>query len=259
MTKFFVEIRNRLILIFITGLSMFFIIYYYKSYLLSLILLTNNVFSMEISDYFIFTSITEIFLVYLQLDFFFTTKIFYFIILYHVISFLSYGLYKIEYNYFKFIFFVSIFLGLFSILFCNIILIPILLNFFLSFKNYSLQNINFYFEAKIIDYFQFYFNTQTSSFFGFQCCVFLILFSNYLSNHIKFLKNFRKLLYLILLCFSTLVTPPDVFSQLFLFFNLLVGFEVLIFLNIFKKVSNKYYKHYGKQLKLIKILTVKIT
>ena len=239
MTKFFVEIRNRLILIFITCLNIFFVIYYYKSYLLSLILLTNNVFSMEILDYFIFTSITEIFLVYFQLAFFFTTHIFYFIILYHLISFLSYGLYKIEYNYLKFIFFVSMFLEFVSILFCNIILIPVLLNFFLSFKNYSLQNINFYFEAKIIDYFQFYFNAQTSSFFGFQCCVFLILFSNYLSNNIKILKNFRKLLYLILLCFSTLVTPPDVFSQLFLFFNLLLGFEILIFLNIFKKVSNK--------------------
>ena len=239
MTNFFIEIRNRLILISMTCLFVIIIIYYYKNYLLSLLLITNNIFSIEILDYFIFTSITEMFLVYFQLDFYFTMYMFYFTFVYHFIAFLSYGLYIKEYKYLKFIFFISLCLGIVSILFCNIILIPLLLKFFLSFKDYSITTINFYFEAKILDYLTFYFNSQTSCFFGFQLCVFLILFSTYLSNNIKFLKNFRKFFYLLLLGFSTLVTPPDVFSQLFLFINLLIGFEILIFINIFKKVSSK--------------------
>jgi Sec-independent protein secretion pathway component TatC len=39
----------------------------------------------------------------------------------------------------------------------------------------------------------------------------------------------------LILVLSTLTTPPDVFSQMFLFWGLLIGFETLIFLNILKK------------------------
>ena len=234
-SKFFIEIRNRIFLNVITFLSVFCIIYIYKNFLMSLILITNTKFLLDMFDYFIYTSITEIFLVYIKLDFFLTSQIVYFMLFYHIICFFAYGTYKNEYRYLKYIYFISACLGILSIFFCNLIFIPFLLNFFLSFQDHSLQNISFYFEAKILDYLLFYINSQLGCFISFQICVILILFSNYLSKNIKILKNTRKIFYFILLVFCTLVTPPDIFSQIFLFLVLITGFEMLIFINILKK------------------------
>ena len=237
MTKFFIEIRNRTVLTLITCLSVFLTVYYYKKYLLSLILSINTNFLNKLFDYFIFTSITEIFSVYLKLDFLITSVVIYYTIFYHLICFLSYGLYKLEYNYIKSSFFFSIFFGWLSIFFCNYIFIPFLLRFFLSFHENTANDINFFFEARIMDYFLFYINSQLSCFSGFQIGVILILFSSYLGNNLNLLKNFRKIIYLFLLFISTVVTPPDVLSQILLFLFLLISFESLIFLTVFKKIN----------------------
>ena len=236
MIKAFIEIKNRIILSIITLLSVFSTAYYYKAFLLILIIISNSTLSNDILNYFIFTSITELFLIYILLGFFVTSQAFYFISVYHSICFLSSGLYQTEYKYLKFIFSISVSLGILSIYFFNKVLVPILSNFFLSFQEYSLQSISFYFEAKIYDYLNFYKDVYLSCFFSFQCCVILILLSSYVSNNIELLKILRKFFYLLLLVFSTLVTPPDIFSQMFLFLNLTTGFEILVLANIFKKV-----------------------
>jgi sec-independent protein translocase protein TatC len=236
MIKAFIEIKNRIILLVSTALSAFLIAYYYKTFILILIIVSNSRLSNDILNYFIFTSITELFSIYLTLCFFLSSQILYYTILYHIICFLSSGLYKIEYNNLKFIFSLIILLGIVSIYFFYKILIPTLSDFFLSFQNYSLKTISFYFEAKIYDYLIFYKEIYLSCFFSFQSCAVLILLSNFVSNDLGLLKPLRKFFYIILLLFSTAVTPPEIFSQFFLFINLVFGFETLIFLNLFKKI-----------------------
>ena len=235
MNEAYLEIKNRLILLIITLLSAFSIVSYYKFFILILIIISNPVLSNEILHYFIFTSITELFLIYILLSFFITKQITYFIILYHIICFLSAGLYRTEFIYLKYLFFICLLLAILCWSFFNKILIPIVSNFFLSFQEDTRPSINFYFEAKIYDYLRFFTEFYFDCFFSFQLCVSLILFANFISHNIKLLKIIRKFFYLLILLFSTLMTPPDVFSQIFLFLGFVLGFETLIFLNVFKK------------------------
>jgi sec-independent protein translocase protein TatC len=111
-------------------------------------------------------------------------------------------------------------------------------SFFLSFQDNTTQSINFYFEAKIYDYLKFITEIYFDCFFSFQLSAPLILFTNYISSNIKLLKFTRKFFYLLILVFSTLTTPPDVFSQIVLFLVFLSGFETLIFINTLKKNLN---------------------
>ena len=197
--------------------------------------------SNEILNYFIFTSITELFSIYIKLCIFLTNHIcFYFIFLYHIICFLAPGLYIIEYKFLKNFFFISIFLGILSIFFFYNLLIPTLFNFFLSFQKNYIENMNLYFEAKISDYVIFYKDIYFSCFFSFQICVILVFVASYFSQKIKLLKIVRKFFYILLLFFSTVLTPPDIFSQIFMFFSLILCFEGFIFINIFKAATQKY-------------------
>lgn len=237
MIKVLVEIKNRIILIIFTVLSSFSIAYYYKFFLLILIIVSNSKLSNDILNYFIFTSITELFSIYLTVCLFLTIQIFYYTIFYHIICFLAAGLYKIEYNNLKFAFAFIFLLGIIAIFFFYKTLIPIISTFFLNFQNYSFKTIGFHFEAKIYDYLTFYKNLYFNCFFSFQSCIILIFLSNYASNHLKTLKIFRKFFYLIFLLISTILTPPEIFSQIFLLFFFSLGFEILILFNIFKKIS----------------------
>ena len=234
MIKAFVEIKNRIFLSIITALSVFLIAYYYKTFILTLIIVSNSKLSNEVLNYFIFTSITELFSIYLTLSFILATQVLYFVLIYHVICFLASGLYKLEYRYLTHAFFVATMMAVLSLYIFHEIIIPVLTSFFLSFQNHTLKNVSFYFEAKIFDYLLFYKDTYLSCFLSSQGCVFLILLSNFISTNLDLLRSTRKFIYLILLIFSTAVTPPDVFSQLFLFLGLLSVFEILIFLNILK-------------------------
>jgi sec-independent protein translocase protein TatC len=235
MNATFLEIKNRIILLIITLLSAFSIVSYYKFFLLILIVISNPVLSNEILNYFIFTSITDLFLIYIILSFFIVKQITYFFFVYHTICFLSAGLYRTEYLFFKYLFFICMLLAILCWKFFNKILIPIISHFFLSFHENATQSINFYFEAKIYDYLKFFTEIYFDCFFSFQLSVFLILFANFISNNLKILKSIRKFFYLSILLLSTLMTPPDVFSQILLFLLFILGFETLIFFNILKK------------------------
>lgn len=235
MIKAFIEIKNRTILFNVTFLSIFCVTYYYKTLFLIITLISNPVLSEDVLKYFIFTSITELFSIYIKLTLYITQHILLYVFFYHFICFLSSGLYKTEYLYLKYIFFLSFVLNIISLIFFFNLIIPILSIFLLSFQEYSLQSINFYFEAKISDYLIFYIELYSNCFFSFQCFLLIIILSNQMSNNIKLLKVSRKYMYLLILLLSTLTTPPDILSQLCLFIILIAGFETQIFYNLIKK------------------------
>jgi sec-independent protein translocase protein TatC len=234
-TKAFLEIKNRIILLSITLLSIFLTVYHYKLFMLILVIISNAALSNELLEYFIFTSITELFLIHVALSLSIAKQLAYFVGIYHLICFLAPGLYRTEFSYLKHLFLIGLLLTILCWNFFNKILVPLVSLFFLSFQDKTTAGINFYFEAKIYEYLKFITEIYFNCFISFQLCVFLILFTNYISNNIKLLKIIRKFFYVLILVLSTLTTPPDVFSQMFLFWVLLIGFETLIFLNILKK------------------------
>ena len=225
------EIKNRIFLVFLFYIIFFILLYYYKDFVLKLNILSNNKLC---SHYFIFTSITELFSIYIDLIFFISNLILYFQINYHLICFLTNGLYLTEYLYFKLFFIYSILFEISNFIVYHIFLFPILIDFFLS---YQLNN-NFYFEAKIDEYLKFYKKVYLNSFIQFQLIAVLFLILNIIKKYYKhqiFIKN-RKNIYFTCLLIATILTPPDILSQIFVCFFLLNTFEIFIFWILLKKI-----------------------
>lgn len=180
--------------------------------------------------YFIFTDVTEVFSVYIKLVFFVVNQVLVFYLLYHSLIFISPGLYKSEYSYLTFVFKVSISFFLLSAVIFNKFLFPFSWKFFLSFQEFILLNFFvLHFEAKLVEYLDFYVTLYCICILYFQVFMFLVLFFDYVKRELKTIQSFRKVFYFFFVVFSTLATPPDVFSQLLLSSCLVLGYEVLMF------------------------------
>ena len=235
---YYFEVRNRFLLILLTWIFTVIISYNYKEILLFSFIQSSFTFFKTSTVYFIFTNLTEVFSTYLQLIYFISNQIVVFFILYHILLYVAPGLYNYEYKNLKFIFIlISIFWCL-SILFLNLIVLPVSCQFFLSF--HELSTFNLYFEAKLNEYLHLYI------LFYFICNIFcqilisVILFLKYINCNLIFIKKFRKVFYFSFFFLATIVTPPDILSQLLLGICLSLFFELLIISFIFKFLLNKY-------------------
>jgi len=238
MIKYFLEIKNRIFLLLITIFSTSLISYFYKETLLFLVLqpdrlmLTNGTSKIL---YFIFTNVTEILSVYIQLITFLSFQITFLYTIYHCFVFLSPAMYKSEY-YFVFLFLkISITIWFCSVLLSNVILIPITWDFFYSFqKLFASKFISLHFEAKLTEYLDFYITLYYLCVIYLQVFTILFFVLNYINDKIKIIQKFRKIYYYFFVIFSTLISPPDLFSQFFISLLLIFIYEILVFSIIFK-------------------------
>ena len=186
--------------------------------------------------YFIFTNVDEIFYVYLRLTIFIANQITFLMLLYHSLMFLTLGLYHSEYIQLKFVLKIFIITWLCSIILLRKIVVPFSWDFFLSFQkpNGHLQPASFFFEAKIFEYFNYFTNFYYICMINCQLLALSILFLNNISEKVGTIKTFRKLFYIVFIIFSTVTTPPDIISQIVMSFNLIIIYELLIFLKYMK-------------------------
>lgn len=188
-------------------------------------------------SYFIFTDVAEIFNVYICLIFFTVNQIIVFYFVYNLFILIEPGLTRLEYRFFITVFRTSAFLFMLSVILFKNIIFPFSWNFFLSFKNFVIfKSLTLHFEAKLIDYVTFFCTMYFSCVFYFQFFLFPIFFFTYLGKKLRVYKFFRKFLYFACIIFSTLVTPPDVTSQVLLSLTLIVGCEVLVYCSFFKSL-----------------------
>ena len=230
--NYYVEIKNRFLLSGLAWVSVILVSYIFKEVLLFSITKQNNnfLFYNEEIFYFIFTEVTEIFYAYIIIIFFFGTQTFFLYFFYHILIFVSLGLYKYEYKYLIFIFKTSVFIFFFSVIIFNKVLFPFSWSFFLSFQNFDmLKSLTLHFEAKLSEYLSFYITFYYICVLYFQIFVLLILVFDYLKNELKIIKRFRKFLYYFFVIFSTVVTPPDVSSQLILSISIIFSYEILVY------------------------------
>lgn len=232
--SYFLELRNRITLMFFVWLSVVLVCYIFKEILLFTII--KQGFCLQDSFYFIFTDVSEVFNVYLVLIFFIGNQVLFLYFCYHMVVFLLPGLFYSEYSSLVFIFKLSFSCFLISIVMYGKIFFPLCWNFFLSFQNLDVLKVTaFYFESKISEYIYFYTSFYYVCVFYFQILVVLFIVFDISKSQKKIVKKFRKFFYYFFIIFSTLVTPPDVFSQLFLSVCLIFSYEMLIFYFIYKK------------------------
>ena len=103
----------------------------------------------------------------------------------------------------------------------------------------TLKLTTLYFESKINEYFLFYMSLYYICVFYFQIWIFLfIAFDFFNSKNIIRVKNLRKFFYYVLVVFSTLITPPDVYSQMCISLFFIVSYEILVFYFIFDALKS---------------------
>ena len=238
--RYYTEIKSRILLLFISGMLILLVGYIFKEVLLSIIVdLYCKGPSTELS-YFIFTDIAEIFNVYVYLILFVAKQILFFQILYHLLIFLVPGLTKLEYKHLLVFFLTSSFLFFFAVILFKKILFPFSWTFFLSFKNFvDFKSFTLHFEAKLLNYVMFFINLYFSCILYFQFFLVPISFFIYFKIDLSTYKRFRKFLYYGCILFSTLVTPPDLTSQIVLSLILIIGCEILVFSALFKSLLKK--------------------
>lgn len=234
--KYYLEIKNRVLLLFITWCSTICIIYNYKESILFLMMLPSIKVSKTAYLYFIFTNLTDIFYTYMQLSYFIGNQICLIYFFYHIFIYLSPGMYDFEYKKCKFILYLFIFSLVVAVIILTKIFLPITFKFFLSFQELaSEKTCNFYFEAKINEFLNFYITLYFISFIN--CCIFIFIFmflSSLNGSLLKFIKIFRKYIYIFFFLLSTITTPPDIISQISLGISAIFAYEILILYIIFK-------------------------
>ena len=234
--QYLLEIKNRIILLLIAWLSTIWIIYIYKEILLFVIIQPYTCLKESISiSYFIFTDVTEILSVYLNLILFLSCQVLYAYTMYHFFLFLSPALFYTEYLFCKVgIKGIAIMLMV-SIILSTYLLIPITWHFFLSFQNISLKHsLNLHFEARLKEYLYFYVSYYFICIFYFQFFTFLLFFLNSANFNVKNLKELRRFNYYCFILLSTVISPPEIISQFCIGFIVILIYEFTLLIYLFK-------------------------
>lgn len=191
-------------------------------------------------DHFIYTHPLELFTVQVLLILYFSFLFIFPYIFWIFFDFLKSSLCKNEY--YKT---VKVFILLFSIIIVfnflsTFYLFPTIWFFFNTFNNsLNLENISsFFLELRIYEYFMFVINFI----FTINISIILILIFSFLflSYGLNFFLYWKKLFIFLNMVFATLLSPPDVYNQLLIFFFLVLVFEFLILIYIF---ISKFYKY----------------
>jgi Sec-independent protein secretion pathway component TatC len=230
--KYYIEIKNRIVLLVFTWSSLLIVCYYFKEPLLFIFINSNKYYNgLNNAPYFIFTDVGEVFYVYLSIVFFIANQITILMLFYHSLMFLALGLYKSEYLQLKSAFKIFIFAWLCSLILLLEFLVPFSWSFFLSFQKTDevLTPVSFFFEARISEYLTYFKSLYYVCLINCQVFAMLTFLLNNINDAIGTIKTFRKLFYFIFIVFSTLTTPPDILSQILMSCSLITIYELLIF------------------------------
>ena len=234
--KYLLELKNRLCLLVITWSSTVLVCYYYKETLLFFLIKFNSMLYNTYSFYFITTSLMDLFNVYIKLSCFISLQFTVIIFLYHILLFFSPGLFLNEFKVIKSILFLIVFFFVVSSLVFHNFILPYTWFFFISYQTNQLENgLNIFFETQIVEYLNFYLEFYYISIFVGQIFVIMFIYLNLVHNKFLFIKKTRKLVYSSFLIFSTIVTPPDIFSQFSVTLFLCLIYEITIIFAILKQ------------------------
>jgi len=168
-------------------------------------------------------------------------------LLWNFYDFFRSTLYLSQIKLIKFIFIFCYIIIIILLIFSFFFFLPQLWSFFKKINNFVEGSIffNFYGQLQFNQYFLFLKTFFNTIFFCYFFIVLFIFFSFLLK--LNFLLYIRKIFIFINMCLATLISPPDIFSQLFFFLLLLIISELITYFYI---LLIKYEKH--KILKLEK-------
>jgi sec-independent protein translocase protein TatC len=232
--KYFLEIKARIILIVFCWITVLLTAYLNKEIVLFLCVLPTLPLFLDDSFYFIATNITDIFSTYLTLSYLIAFQLTIFFLFYQVLTFLSPALYPLEKDTFKKILYLSFVFWLVSVQMLTSLVLPLTWSFFLSFQDTSKDVLNIFLETRINEYLTLYIFIYWIVVLVGQFFLSFFFALNSFNKKLEFIKNSRKPTYFFFFVFATLLTPPDVVSQLLLVFCFGVAYELMIITTILK-------------------------
>jgi len=232
--KYFLEIKARSILIISCWVTTLLTAYLNKEVVLFLCVLPTLPLFLDNSFYFIATNITDIFYTYLTLSYLTAFQLTIFFLFYQMLTFLSPALYPLEKSMLKRVLYLSFVFWLVSVQMLTSLVLPLTWSFFLSFQDTSKDVLNIFLETRINEYLTLYVFIYWVVVFVGQFFLSFFLALNSFNKKLEFIKNSRKPMYFFFFGFATLLTPPDVVSQLLLVFCFGVVYELMIITTILK-------------------------
>ena len=230
---YYLEIKSKCVLLLTVWSTTLLVSYFFKEALLYIVTTT---YSLDLLSY-IFTGVTEIFSVYIMLLFFIANQVLFLYFLYYLLLFILPSLTYLESTFLVFTVVTFYFLFFLSFLFFNKFLFPLSWDFFYSFQQFEVLNsFSLEFEAKLSEYSIFYTRFYIACFFYFQVFLVPILFLKFMKNSVQFYFRYRKLFCYFGVLFSTLLTPPDVLSQVFFSLIIFICCEILVYCFVLKNV-----------------------
>ena len=226
------EIKVRLFYILTMLVCTFITCYIFKEpiiYILIKPLLTIS------TQYFIFTNLIEIFIMYLKILLIISLYLIIPFILYQIWLFLVPGLYLYEKVSLKYFFYLIILTLCLGITIAYYLIIPIAWKFFISFETKGQNLFSIHYEAKINEYLMLILNILLTISFCFQFPLYILLLINFNILDISWFYKKRKIAYILILIFAAIISPPDLFSQILLFTPLIILYELTIFYSLLFK------------------------
>lgn len=229
------EIKYRALFSLITWSFLLLNCYFFKETLLYAFMKLSSTYKMNDTAYFLITNVTEVFMTYMQLSCFIANQITFIFICYQTFAFISGGLYKFEYIYFKNTSLVLLIGWVMFLSTMNSTIFPASWNFFLQFQHFmTAPNLAFYFEAKLSEYWAFYKTIHSFCYLAYQLLIFFWLFLNLFKTNFLVIKRLRKILYFVFFVLGTLVTPPDVAHQLITSICIIMTYELILIYMLLK-------------------------
>jgi sec-independent protein translocase protein TatC len=230
--KYIHEIKYRMFFIAISWFSNIYLSYYYVNTLIYIIIKPGLTLYKNNELYFVYTHLNEIFNSYISLVFMCANSITMIIMTYNLLVFFKPGMYIEEYCNVKKLFIKFNLLWIYTIISMYYIMLPFSWTFFLSYQSTSFfeKNTQIFFEAKIQEYVSFIYEL-------YYICLTINIFIYILVYTIQKYKLSKKYIYLIIFTFSTIITPPDVYSQIMTSCFLIVILELYTYITILTKYS----------------------
>jgi sec-independent protein translocase protein TatC len=223
-----IELKHRIIYIIISIVFNIVICYYYSKQIIYII---SKPIEKIYNNFFIYTSITEVFNTYLLISIYISLYISIITILYHLIMFLYSGLYKNELKKLFLYTIIIILLLIISNYITNTYIIPITYKYFINFEILNEEKIfNIKLMARIYEYCLNYLviSLVINILTLLPVILLLMIRLNIISN--AFLNNKRNYIYILLLLIASIITPPEIISLLITYLLLIIIYEISIYL-----------------------------
>jgi len=243
LTLYFLEFKNRVKLI-ISGLLFVIALFiaYKETLLYILIKPTISNLSLNSKSYLICTNITDGFTTYWNIIMILYLHYILFFLFYNAYFFFVPGLYNQERKFLSDFISIYLLIYIFLVLLFYNYLLPTSWNFFFKFNDmyfdFNLpqhnKEVKLFFEITLKHYVEFFFSLYFFLLIFIQLYILLMHKLIKIYKKVKFKALYRKQIYFLFLVLSTLITPPDILSQIIFGSTFILVLELTIFIIIFK-------------------------